>query len=315
MRAGLITRIVEHKDASPAELEINEINTGFMAIRGKRLKTWLGSLGNDNAQGEYYLTDVVEMAVSESVEVASVSATCEEEVSGVNDRVQLAALERHYQRQMALELMRAGVTLADPERLDIRGELSCGRDVYIDVNCVIEGKVSLGDGARIGPNVCLENAKIGPDTEVLANCVLQDCEVGAGARIGPFARLRPDTVLADKVHIGNFVEVKKTRVGTGSKVNHLSYVGDAVIGSKVNVGAGTITCNYDGANKYQTVIEDGAFIGSDTQLVAPVTVGANATIGAGTTVTADAPAEQLTVGRAKQCSIQGWERPRKEPKR
>lgn len=306
---GRVARIVEHKDAGDAERDIDEINTGFMAVRGDLLRRWLSEIGNDNAQGEYYLTDIVALAVRDDIEVATVEPGSVHEVSGVNDRVQLAELERVYQRAAAEALMRAGVTIADPARLDIRGSVECEPDVFIDVNCVLEGQVRLATGVRIGPGVCLANVSIGAGTEVLANSVLQDCEVGADARIGPFARLRPDTVLADRVHVGNFVEVKKTTVGPGSKINHLAYVGDAEIGAEVNVGAGTITCNYDGANKHLTVIGDRAFIGSDTQLVAPVTVGADATIGAGTTLTGNAPPGQLTLSRARQRSIEGWKRP------
>jgi len=303
--------IIEDKDASDREPAIAEINTGFMAVAGADLRRWLGAIDNDNAQCEYYLTDIVALAAAEGVAIEIVEPAFAEEVSGVNDRVQLARLERVYQRRRAEALMRAGVTIRDPDRVELRGEVSCGRDVTIDVNCVLEGEVRLEEGVRLGANVCLRDVSIGRGTEVLASSVLEGCTVGAGARIGPFARVRPETALADGVHVGNFVEVKKTQVGEGSKINHLAYVGDAEIGREVNVGAGTITCNYDGANKHRTVIGDGAFIGSDTQLVAPVTVGAGATIGAGTTVTADAPAGELTVGRARQRTVAGWQRPRK----
>jgi bifunctional UDP-N-acetylglucosamine pyrophosphorylase/glucosamine-1-phosphate N-acetyltransferase len=309
-----ILRIVEHRDASPEERDIREVNTGFLVAERTRLQGWLQRLTNDNAQGEYYLTDVIGLAVADGEEVASVQAPTIEEISGVNDRVQLAALERHYQGRLAEDLMRAGVTLADPARIDIRGTLRTGRDVTIDVNLVVEGRVSLGDGVRIGPNCLIRDSVIGQGVEILANCVIEGAQVGPGARVGPFARLRPEAHLDADTHIGNFVEIKKSRVGPGSKVNHLTYVGDAEIGRGVNVGAGTITCNYDGANKFKTVIGDGAFIGSNTALVAPVTVGAGATIGAGSVITSDAPPEQLTLARGRQVTIPGWQRPRKRPK-
>ena len=309
-----ILRIVEHRDASPAERDIREVNTGFLVAERTRLQGWLQRLTNDNAQGEYYLTDVIGLAVADGEEVASVQAPTVEEISGVNDRVQLAALERHYQGRLAEDLMRAGVTLADPARIDIRGTLKTGRDVTIDVNLVVEGRVSLGDGVRIGPNCLIRDSVIAEGVEILANCVIEGAQVGPGARVGPFARLRPEAHLDANTHIGNFVEIKKSRVGPGSKVNHLTYVGDAEIGRGVNVGAGTITCNYDGANKFKTVIGDGAFIGSNTALVAPVTVGAGATIGAGSVITSDAPPEELTLARGRQVTIPGWQRPRKQPK-
>lgn len=311
---GRILRSVEHRDATPDELAVREVNTGFLVADRGRLQGWLDRLTNDNAQGEYYLTDVIGLAVADGVRVASVAAPTVEEVSGVNDRAQLAALERYYQRRLAHDLMRAGVTLADPARIDIRGILDAGRDVTIDVNLVVEGRVTLGQGARIGPNCWIRDSVIGEGAEILANCVIEASEIGPGARVGPFARLRPEAHLDANTHIGNFVEIKKSRVGLGSKVNHLSYIGDTEIGGGVNVGAGTITCNYDGANKHQTIIGDGAFIGSNTALVAPVTVGAGATIGAGSVITKDAPPEQLTLARGRQVSIPGWERPRKRPK-
>ena len=309
-----ILRIVEHRDASPEELDLREVNTGFLVAERTRLQGWLQRLTNDNAQGEYYLTDVIGLAVADGEEVASVQAPTVEEISGVNDRVQLAALERHYQGRMAEDLMRGGVTLADPARIDIRGSLRTGRDVTIDVNLVVEGRVTLGDGVRIGPNCLIRDSVIAEGVEILANCVIEGAQIGPGARVGPFARLRPEALLDADTHIGNFVEIKKSRVGPGSKVNHLTYVGDAEIGRGVNVGAGTITCNYDGANKFRTVIGDGAFIGSNTALVAPVTVGAGATIGAGSVITSDAPPEELTLARGRQVTIPGWQRPRKQPK-
>ncbi|MEW8276920.1 MAG: bifunctional UDP-N-acetylglucosamine diphosphorylase/glucosamine-1-phosphate N-acetyltransferase GlmU [Candidatus Thiodiazotropha sp.] len=309
-----ILRIVEQKDASPREREISEINTGILAVKRDRLEGWLKRLDNNNAQKEYYLTDIIAMAVADGVNIQAVHPDSEEEVMGVNDRKQLAYLERHYQQQQAELLMRNGTTLADPSRIDIRGDISTGRDIFLDCNVIIEGRVKLADGVRIGPNVLLKNCSIGEDTEVFANSVLEDAEIGSQCRIGPFARVRPESRLADHVHIGNFVEIKKSRVADGSKINHLSYVGDSDVGEQVNIGAGTITCNYDGANKHKTVIGDRAFIGSDTQLIAPVAVGEGATIGAGSTISRDAPAEKLTLSRAKQVSIDGWERPVKKPK-
>lgn len=294
---GKVTRIVEQKDASAAEREIREINTGILVAPGAALVRWLPQLGNRNAQGEYYLTDIVAMAVAEGMAVVTAQPDAAWEADGVNSKAQLARLERIHQRNLAEALMEQGVTLADPARIDIRGELLCGRDVFVDVNCVFEGRVELQDGARIN-----------------ANCVIQDAVVGPNSIVGPFARLRPGTVLAEDVHVGNFVEVKNSTIAAHSKANHLAYVGDATVGSRVNVGAGTITCNYDGANKFRTVIEDDVFIGSDTQLVAPVTVGRGATLGAGTTLTKDAPPDQLTVSRPKQISIAGWKRPVKQKK-
>jgi len=294
---GKVTRIVEEKDADDAERAIDEVNTGILVAPTAALQRWLPSLGNSNAQGEYYLTDIVGLAVKEGMAVEAVHPDHAWEVEGVNSKLQLAALERIHQRNIAEALMEQGVTLADPDRIDVRGELTCGRDVFIDVNCVFEGKVTIGDGARILPN-----------------CVIHDAVVGPNSIIGPFARLRPGTVLGTDVHVGNFVEVKNSTIADHSKANHLSYVGDATIGSRVNVGAGTITCNYDGANKFRTVIEDDAFIGSDTQLVAPVTVGKGATLGAGTTLTKDAPAGELTISRARQATIPGWKRPVKQKK-
>ncbi|MBL8479705.1 MAG: bifunctional UDP-N-acetylglucosamine diphosphorylase/glucosamine-1-phosphate N-acetyltransferase GlmU [Sterolibacteriaceae bacterium] len=288
---GKVVRIVEEKDADDAERAITEINTGILVAPTAALARWLPTLGNRNAQGEYYLTDIVAMAVSEGMPVATAHPEASWETEGVNSKLQLAQLERVYQQNLAVRLMEQGVTLADPSRIDVRGELICGRDVSIDVNCVFEGRVVLGDGVRIK-----------------ANCVLEDAVVGAGSVIGPFARLRPGPELGRDVHVGNFVEVKNSSVADHSKANHLAYIGDATIGSRVNVGAGTITCNYDGANKFRTVIEDDAFIGSDTQLVAPVTVGRGATLGAGTTLTRNAPRDQLTISRAQQVSIPGWKR-------
>jgi bifunctional UDP-N-acetylglucosamine pyrophosphorylase/glucosamine-1-phosphate N-acetyltransferase len=310
--AGRVARIVEQRDASPEELRGREANTGVLAAPAALLRRWLGALENDNAQGEYYLTDVVGMAVAEGLAVRAQHPVSELEVLGVNNRLQLAQLERAHQRARAERLMLAGVTLADPARLDLRGEVSVGRDVFIDVNVVLEGRVSLGDRVRIGPNNVIRDAEVGPGVEILPNCVIEGAVIGAGSRVGPFSRVRPETALAGHVHIGNFVEVKKSTVGEGSKINHLSYVGDSEVGCNVNVGAGTITCNYDGANKHKTVIGDDVFIGSDTQLVAPVSVGAGATIGAGSTITRDAPPGELTLSRVPQATRPGWQRPRKK---
>ncbi|MBK1629517.1 UDP-N-acetylglucosamine diphosphorylase/glucosamine-1-phosphate N-acetyltransferase [Thiohalocapsa halophila] len=309
---GRVQRIVEQKDASAAERAITEVNTGIITAERERLAQWLGRVDNDNVQREYYLTDVIGLAAADGVEVVTAQPETLEEVAGVNDRLQLAELERYHQRRTAECLMRRGTSIADPARIDIRGRLECERDVVLDINLICEGEVRIGAGAHIGPNCLLKDCDIGPSAEVLANSVIEGAHVGAGARIGPFARLRPAADIGRDCHIGNFVEVKKAQIAAGSKVNHLSYIGDAVIGSGVNVGAGTITCNYDGANKHRTVIDDGAFIGSNTALVAPVAVGAGATIGAGSVVSRDAPAEQLTVCRAKQVTIEGWERPRKK---
>lgn len=311
---GGVLRIVEQKDATEAELEIGEINTGFLIADGARLDDWLSRTGNDNAQGEYYLTDVIGLAATDGVTVSTTRPTAVQEVSGVNDRVQLAALERYFQVRQAESLMRAGVTLCDPGRIDIRGTLHAERDVTIDVNAVFEGEVYLAEGVSIGPNCWLKDCSIGVNTRIFANSAIDGARVGADARVGPFARLRPEAALADHVHVGNFVEIKKAEVGVGSKVNHLSYVGDARIGSGVNVGAGTITCNYDGANKHLTEIGDDAFIGSNTALVAPVQIGAGATIGAGSVIGRPAPPGKLTVSRARQTTIDNWARPTKKPK-
>lgn len=308
-----VIRIVEQKDANEVELQINEGNTGILACRGSQLKQWLTRLGNNNAQNEYYLTDIIEMAVGDGLTIATSQPSDADEVLGVNNRSQLAYLERAYQRQQAEDLMARGVTLRDPGRIDVRGDFAeLGQDIDIDINVIFEGRNQIASNVKIGPNCLIKNANIAEGVEILANSVIEDATIGAGSRIGPFARIRPQTELADHVHIGNFVEVKKSSIASGSKVNHLSYIGDSEIGSKVNVGAGTITCNYDGINKFKTVIEDGAFIGSDTQLVAPVTVGKNATIGAGSTITKDAPADQLTLSRSKQMTIAGWQRPTKK---
>jgi bifunctional UDP-N-acetylglucosamine pyrophosphorylase/glucosamine-1-phosphate N-acetyltransferase len=311
-RSGRVARIVEQKDGSPQELAIREVNAGFMAMSARRLAGWLERLTNRNAQKEYYLTDVVGLAVAEGVPVNAVKVDDAWEVAGVNSKRELAGLERRYQKMQAQRLLEAGVTLADPARIDVRGELDCGSDVAIDVNCVFEGRVSLGDGVRIGPNCVLRNCAIAAHTEVLAFSHLEDSEVGARCRLGPYARLRPGSFLAEDVHVGNFVEVKASRIGKGSKANHLTYLGDAEVGSGVNVGAGTITCNYDGAAKHRTVIEDDCFIGSDATLVAPLRIARGSYIGAGSTINKDTPAGQLTVARARQVSIPSWKPPRKK---
>ncbi|KXB32255.1 bifunctional N-acetylglucosamine-1-phosphate uridyltransferase/glucosamine-1-phosphate acetyltransferase [Dechloromonas denitrificans] len=312
--AGSVQCIVEEKDATAEQKGIREVNTGIMAIPTARLAEWLGKLKNDNAQGEYYLTDIVALAVAEGLPVRTAQPEGEWEVLGVNSKVQLAELERQHQRNIADQLLVAGVRLADPARIDIRGELTYGRDVAIDVGCVFEGKVELADAVEVGPYCVLKNVKVGAGTRIAAFCHFEDAVIGPDGVLGPYARLRPGTELGPEVHIGNFVEVKKSTIGAQSKANHLAYIGDAEIGQRVNVGAGTITCNYDGANKFKTIIEDDVFIGSDTQLVAPVTVGRGATLGAGTTLTKNAPPDALTVSRAKQITLTGWERPQKVKK-
>jgi bifunctional UDP-N-acetylglucosamine pyrophosphorylase/glucosamine-1-phosphate N-acetyltransferase len=306
---GNIVRIVEQKDATEAERAIREINTGILVAPTAKLKQWLAGLSNNNAQGEYYLTDIVARAVADGVAVVSAQPGAEWETLGVNSKVQLAELERIHQRNIANKLLEQGVTLADPARIDVRGALSCGRDVSIDVNSVFEGRVELEDGVSIGAHCVIKNARIAKGASIKPFCHIEDAVIGADSIIGPYARLRPGTELAEDVHIGNFVEVKNSRIAAHSKANHLAYVGDATVGSRVNIGAGTITCNYDGANKFHTVIEDDAFIGSDTQLVAPVRVGKGATLGAGTTLTKDAPEGKLTISRGKQITIDGWKRP------
>jgi len=311
-RGGRVVRIVEQKDATTKERAIDEVNTGLMAAPAAQLKRWLGRIKNENAQGEYYLTDVVVQAVKDGMAIEAIVADSEDEVLGVNDKQQLAEVEAVNRRRRAEELMAQGVTLVDPARFDARGPVEVGRDVYIDVNVVFEGTVKLGDRVRVGPNVVLRNCVIGADSEIFPSCVLYDAVVGERCNVGPFARFRPGAVLEDEVHIGNFVEVKKSRIKRGAKANHLSYIGDATVGQKVNVGAGTICCNYDGANKWPTEIGDGAFIGSGTMLVAPVKVGAKATIGAGSTITRDAPPDRLTLERGKQVTVEGWKRPEKK---
>jgi bifunctional UDP-N-acetylglucosamine pyrophosphorylase/glucosamine-1-phosphate N-acetyltransferase len=309
-----VVGIVEDKDASVKQRALREINTGIVVAPTKKLKAWLAKLQNHNAQKEYYLTDIVGLATRERVSVTAIQADQTWETLGVNSRGQLAELERIHQRQLAAALMERGVALADPSRCDVRGTLVCGGDVSIDVNCVFEGEVKLDDRASVGANCVLRNVSVGAGTRIEPFCHLEDADIGADCRIGPYARTRPGArnKLAANVHIGNFVEVKASSIGEGSKANHLTYIGDSDVGKNVNVGAGTIVCNYDGANKYRTIIEDDVFIGSDTQLVAPIRVGRGATLGAGTTLTKDAPPGELTLSRAKQVSVPGWKRPVKK---
>jgi bifunctional UDP-N-acetylglucosamine pyrophosphorylase/glucosamine-1-phosphate N-acetyltransferase len=309
---GDVIAIVEQKDTDAESVRIGECNSGIMIIRGDRLRDLLAGIGNNNAQGEYYLTDIVGLAADKGDRVTALACDEPGEVSGVNDQRQLASVERLYRASQASKLMQQGAKLYDPGRIDIRGSLQVGRDVEIDVNCVFEGEVVLGDNVRIGANCIIRDTRIGMDSEIKPMTSIEAAEIGRGVVIGPFARIRPGTKLADRVRIGNFVETKQSQIGEESKVNHLSYIGDTEIGTGVNIGAGTITCNYDGANKFRTVIEDGVFIGSDTQLVAPVRVEKNATVGAGSTITRDVPGEKLTISRAKQVTIEGWVRPRKK---
>jgi bifunctional UDP-N-acetylglucosamine pyrophosphorylase/glucosamine-1-phosphate N-acetyltransferase len=309
---GQVLRIVEHKDATDDERAINEVNTGILAAPTGRLKDWLSRIDNNNAQGEYYLTDVVGLSVSDGLPVHAAQPSASWETLGVNSRIQQAQLERDWQGEQARRLLEQGVTLADPARFDLRGELICGRDVFIDVGCVFEGRVELADGVRIGPHCVIKDAVIGADTHIDAYSHLQQARVAGEARIGPYARLRPGADIGPQAHVGNFVEIKKSTLGRGSKANHLAYIGDAQVGERVNIGAGTITCNYDGVNKFQTIIEDDAFIGSDSQLVAPVRVGRGATLGAGTTLTKDAPPDRLTLSRPSQKTIESWKRPSKK---
>jgi bifunctional UDP-N-acetylglucosamine pyrophosphorylase/glucosamine-1-phosphate N-acetyltransferase len=309
---GRVVRIVEHKDATEAEREIHEVNTGILAVSTARLSDWLGKLKNHNVQGEYDLTDIVAMAVADGVEVLANHPSDEWEVLGVNSKAQLAELERVYQKNIARDLLDGGVTLIDPARIDVRGELRCGRDVSIDVGCVFEGRVEIGDNVTIGPYCVLRDVRVAPGVRIEAFSHLAGADIGEESRIGPFSRIRPGTSLARGAHVGNFVEVKNSVIKEGAKMNHLSYIGDAEVGAKTNIGAGTITCNYDGANKHRTVIGENAFIGSNTALVAPVAVGDGATIGAGSVIAKDAPAGELTLSRSKQVTIPGWKRPVKK---
>lgn len=309
---GVVNAIVEHKDATPEQRQIREGNTGILAVPGKHLGDWLGRLSNSNAQGEYYLTDVIAMAVADGLVVATEQAADEMEVLGANDRIQLAQLERHYQYRAARRLMVQGVTLIDPARFDLRGEVSVGRDVSIDINVILEGRVVIEDGVQIGANCVIKNSTLRKGAIVKANSHLDGAEMGEGSDCGPFARLRPGSVLGAKAHVGNFVELKNAVLGEGAKAGHLSYLGDAEIGARSNIGAGTITCNYDGANKFRTVLGEDVFIGSNSALVAPVILGDRATTGAGSVVTSDVPTDSLAVGRAKQRNIEGWKRPTKK---
>ena len=311
---GDVRCIVEERDATPEQRDINEVNTGILLAPTARLRTWLAGLQNNNAQGEYYLTDIVAMAVADDIPVHTVQPAHTWEVEGVNSKRQLAALERTWQQVLAARLLEQGVTLADPARLDVRGSLVCGRDIEIDVGCIFEGEVHLGNGVQVGAYSVIRNSRIGADTRIAPYSHIDEAEIGEACHIGPYARIRPGAKLRRDVHIGNFVEVKNSEIAEGTKANHLSYIGDSSVGSRVNIGAGTITCNYDGANKHRTVIEDDVFIGSDTQLVAPVTVRRGATIGAGSTITREAPEGELTLSRSKQTTILGWKRPQKAKK-
>jgi bifunctional UDP-N-acetylglucosamine pyrophosphorylase/glucosamine-1-phosphate N-acetyltransferase len=312
--AGQVIAIIEEKDASEIQRQIRETNTGIMVIPNEYLHDWLHNLENNNAQKEYYLTDIVAMAVRDGVKVEAAHPDHAWETIGINSKMQLTTLERIFQNESAQRLLEQGVTLADPSRTDVRGQLTCGTDVMIDIDCIFEGRVELGDGVKVGAHCILKNVRIAAGSAIAPFSLIEDTEIGKNCRIGPYARIRPGTRLDNDVHIGNFVEVKNSAIASGSKANHLSYIGDAVVGKSVNIGAGTITCNYDGANKYQTIIEDDVFVGSDTQLVAPVTVAQGSTIGAGSTITRDTPAQKLTLSRVKQMSIEGWQRPVKKPK-
>jgi bifunctional UDP-N-acetylglucosamine pyrophosphorylase/glucosamine-1-phosphate N-acetyltransferase len=303
---------VEEKDATEAQKRITEVNTGIMAVQGHHLKQWIGKLTNHNAQGEYYLTDIVGMAVQDGFTIRSTEAENEIEVLGVNDKAQLASLERMYQQVQVNALMQAGVTILDPSRIDIRGDVSVGMDVSLDINVVLSGNVVLGNQVTIGAGCVLHNVQLADGVKVAPYSVLEDCIIGNDSKVGPFARIRPGTVTQDHAHIGNFVELKNAQVASGAKINHLSYVGDATVGAKANIGAGTITCNYDGVNKHRTVIGEGAFVGSNSALVAPVSIGAGATIGAGSVITKDTPDAKLTLARAKQVTIETWQRPVKK---
>lgn len=310
--AGQVVRIIEHKDANTKERLVDECNTGVLVANAKQLKHWLSQLKNNNTQSEYYLTDVIFMAVRDGVKINGVLAPTEAEVLGVNDKVQLAEVENHLRRQRTTALMLQGATLADPLRVDIRGKVTIGKDVFIDVNTIFVGDVHLEDNVRIGSNCYIKDTRIGAGTELHPNCVTDKANVGPDCVIGPYARLRPDAVLADQVHIGNFVEVKKANIGSRSKANHLTYIGDADVGKDCNLGAVTVTVNYDGANKWRTTIEDNVFVGSGSMLIAPITIGAGANTGAGSTITRDVPADKLTLARARQVTLEGWRRPEKK---
>jgi bifunctional UDP-N-acetylglucosamine pyrophosphorylase/glucosamine-1-phosphate N-acetyltransferase len=310
-RKGALVRIVEEKDATERERAIHEVNTGIMGASAAALQHWVSTLDNKNAQKEFYLTDIVAMAVKEGIRIATINPDSPVEVQGINDRRQLAEMERYYQLVQAHQLMHRGVSIMDPARFDLRGELETGGDAFIDINVLLEGRIKIGANVRIGANCCIRDTVIGDDVSILPNCVIENAIISRGCRIGPFARIRPDTVLDEDVHVGNFVEIKKSVLGKNSRANHLSYIGDSELGSNVNVGAGTITCNFDGAHKHKTIIEDDVFIGSDTQLIAPVTIGAGATIAAGTTVTKDVEGGTLAISRAEQKTVRKWKRPKK----
>jgi bifunctional UDP-N-acetylglucosamine pyrophosphorylase/glucosamine-1-phosphate N-acetyltransferase len=311
LESNEVVAIVEQKDATDEQQKIGEVNTGIMLIPNQYLHRWLPKLENQNSQHEYYLTDIIAMAVKDGLQVASAQAENFWEVMGVNNKHQLAELERIYQKNCAEKLLENGISLRDPNRIDIRGELVCGSDVEIDINCIFEGTVRLGDSVRVGAHCILKNVAVAPGSIIHPFSLIEDSEIGEDCKIGPYARIRPGTRLAKKVHIGNFVEVKNSQIAAASKANHLSYIGDSTVGENVNIGAGTITCNYDGANKYRTIIEDDVFIGSDTQLIAPVKIAKGSTIGAGSTITKETPENQLTLSRSKQITIAGWKRPKK----
>lgn len=306
-----LSAIVEEKDASESQKAIKEVNSGIMAASASKLEHWLAAIGNQNAQGEYYLTDIVALAANEGCSINAITISNEFEVQGVNDKVQLAALERHYQMKNSEELLNAGVTLRDPARVDVRGELTCGSDVEIDINAIFEGEVSLGNGVKVGPNVVIKNAAIGDNVNILAGTNIDGATIGEGSSVGPYARIRPGTVLKEDTKIGNFVETKNAVIGKGSKASHLAYIGDAELGENVNIGAGTIVCNYDGVNKHKTVLGNNVFVGSNSVLIAPVTLADNAFIAAGSAINSDVPSDHLAVGRAKQRNIPGWKRPTK----
>ncbi len=313
-QAGKVSAIIEEKDATTEQKQINEINSGIIIAPVRYLKEWLPRLKNQNAQGEYYLTDIISLAKQQKIDVKAALTSSNFEILGINNRVQLAQLERFYQQQMAEKIMMAGVTLLDPMRLDLRGNLQHEKDIIIDINVILEGEIAIGSHTFIGPNCIIKNTRIGRNVEIKANCVIEDAIIEDNCVIGPFARIRPEVQLCEGAHIGNFVEIKKSVIGKGSKVNHLSYIGDTSIGKNVNVGAGTITCNYDGANKHKTIIEDDVFIGSGTQLVAPIKISEGTTIGAGSTIIKNTPPGQLTLSRTKQETIAGWKRPKKKDK-